>query len=199
MNRKSKMQQEQIIGLFTAGESIGKIAKRLGIHRDTVSSYVRAHGFEVKRGRPAKTGNLVIRVPTGSGSKPAISYSGCPPGSEDNLPKKLATQSLCEPYREFIEERLSRGMDAYYIWYDLKNETGFGACYDSVKRFVRRLKEKTPEVFAVIPTMPGAEAQVDYGRGAPTRHPVTGKYVRPWLFCCKLSHSRKTFRKVLRE
>lgn len=88
-------------------------------------------------------------------------------------------------------------MDAYYIWYDLKNETDFSSSYDSVKRYVRKLKAKTPEVFAVIPAQPGREGQVDYGKGAPTRHPVTGKYQRPWLFCCKLSHSRKAFRKVV--
>lgn len=38
---------------------------------------------------------------------------------------------------------------------------------------------------------------MDYGRGAPTIHPETGKYRRPWLFCLKLSHSRKAFRKVV--
>lgn len=196
MNRKSNMQQEQIVALFTAGESIGNISKRLGIHRDTVSGYVKARGFEIKRGRPAKTGNLTVRVPTGFESKPTIYQSGCPPGLPTETSIRSLSQSLCEPYREFIEERLSRGMDAYYVWYDLKAETSFSAGYDSVKRFARKIKRKTPEVFAVIPTLPGVEGQVDYGRGALTRHPETGKYKRPWLFCYKLSHSRKAFRKV---
>ena len=197
MNRKSEMQQEQIIALFTAGDSIDNISKKLGIHRDTVSGYIRLRGFLVKRGRPAKTGNFVLRVPTGSNSKPAISSSGCPPGPLAKPPDLFLSQSLCEPYREFIEERLSRGMDAYYVWYDLKNETGFVGGYDSVKRFARKIKAVTPEVFAVMPTQPGLEGQVDYGRGALTKHPVTGKYQRPWLFCYKLSHSRRTFRKVV--
>lgn len=201
MNRKSKMQQEQIIALFIAGDSINNISKKLGIHRDTVSGYVKQGGFLVKRGRPAKTGNLVLRVPTGLSpplaGKPAISSSGCPPGSLDKSVDFSVSQSQCEPYRSFIEERLGRGMDAYYVWYDLKNETGFAAGYDSVKRFARKIKAVAPEVFAVIPTQPGLEGQVDYGRGAKTKNPVTGKYVRPWLFCYKLSHSRKTFRKVV--
>lgn len=191
------MQQEQIIALFTAGDSIDNISIKLGIHRDTVSGYIKRHGFLVKRGRPAKTGNFVLRVPTGLGSKPAISWSGCPPGPLVKPPDPLSSQSLCEPYRKFIEERLSRGMDAYYVWYDLKSESGFVGGYDSVKRFVRKIKARAPEVFAVIPTQPGLEGQVDYGRGAVTRHPVTGKYKKPWLFCYKLSHSRKTFRKVV--
>jgi transposase len=85
------------------------------------------------------------------------------------------------------------------IWQDLVDGYGFSAGYDSVKRFIHRLKLKTPEVFAVIPTEPGLEAQVDYGRGAPTIHPRTGKLRRPRLFSMKLSHSRKAFRKVVWE
>ena len=198
MNRKSKMQEGQIIALYTAGENISDIAEKLGIHRDTVSGYVKAHGFAVKRGRPGKTGNLDLRVPTGFDSKPTILESGCPPGLAPPKTSSLPpSQSQCETHREFITERLARGMDAYYIWYDLKTEFGFQVGYDSVKRFVRKLKAKAPEVFAVIPTFPGREAQVDYGRGALTRHPITGKYQRPWLFCLKLSHSRKCFRKVM--
>lgn len=191
------MQQEQIIALFTAGDSVDNISKKLGIHRDTVSGYIKLRGFLIKRGRPAKTGNFTLRVPTGFNSNPAISSSGCPPGKPSKPSDSSLSQSLCEPYREFIGERLSRGMDAFYIWYDLRAETGFVAGYDSVKRFVRKLKAKAPEVFAVIPTQPGLEGQVDYGRGAPTKHPATGKYQRPWLFCYKLSHSRKAFRKVV--
>lgn len=197
MNRISKMRQEQILALYRTGESIQGISEKLGLHRDTVRGYVKAGGFSVKRGRPAKTGNLKLRVPTGSESKSGILSSGCPPGLAPPQSPPGASSSQCAPYLEFIEERLARGMDAYYIWHDLKQEKGFQASYDSVKRFVRRLKAKTPEVFAVIPTVPGLEAQVDYGRGAPTRHPLTGNHVRPWLFCLKLSHSRKTFRKVL--
>ncbi|PIR16658.1 MAG: hypothetical protein COV46_07595 [Deltaproteobacteria bacterium CG11_big_fil_rev_8_21_14_0_20_49_13] len=74
MNRKSNMQQEQIVALFIAGESIRNISKRLGIHRDTVRGYIKARGFLIKRGRPAKTGNLTVRVPAGfcDRSTPAI-------------------------------------------------------------------------------------------------------------------------------
>jgi transposase len=118
-----------------------------------------------------------------------------PPFSDRRRPP--ATPSACEPYRATIEGRASRGQPAQVIWQDLVDEHGFTAGYDSVKRFVRKLKAKSAEVFAVIPTEPGLEAQVDYGRGAPTIHPQTGKYRRPWLFSMKLSHSRKAFRKVV--
>lgn len=111
--------------------------------------------------------------------------------------KVTATLSACEPHREFIEGRVGRGQSAQVIWQDMVDELGINFGYDSVKRFVKGLRMRSPEVFAVIPTEPGYEAQVDYGRGAPTRHPETGKLRRPHLFSMKLSHSRKAFRKVV--
>jgi IS30 family transposase len=59
------MQQEQIAALFIAGESIDKISKRLGIHRDTVSTHVRAHGFEIKRGRPSQSLGWTLKLRRG--------------------------------------------------------------------------------------------------------------------------------------
>ena len=118
------MEQEQIIALYRSGESIDKIANQLGIHRETVSEYVKAAGFKVKRGRPRKTGNLVLRVPTGFESKATISTLECPPGL-DPPGTSISSLSKCAAYHEFILERLARGMDAYYIWYDLKEERGF--------------------------------------------------------------------------
>ena len=46
----------------------------------------------------------------------------------------------------------------------------------------------------IIP--PGEEAQVDYGRGAPTLT-ANGKYKRPYLFVMTLKFSGKSFRKVV--
>ncbi|MBE7524493.1 MAG: hypothetical protein HS109_19235 [Burkholderiales bacterium] len=44
--------------------------------------------------------------------------------------------------------------------------------------------------------LPGEEAQVDYGQGAPTLH-ANGKYRRPYLFVMTLKFSGKSFRKVV--
>lgn len=187
------MRHDQIITLFMAGKDALWIAEHLGLHRETVSRHIKEAGFKLPRGRPPGRG----RKPTFMEGAPAdlgpsfqnrqLSGGRCPP----------TTPSASEPYRTFIEERVSRGQSAQVIWQDLVDERGFTASYDSVKRFIRKLKVRTPEVFAVIPTEPGYEAQVDYGRGAPTVHPETGKLRRPYLFSCKLSHSRKTFRKVV--
>ena len=54
-----------------------------------------------------------------------------------------------------------------------------------------------PKVSCRFETPPGQEAQVDYGEGAPTKLPQTGKYRKPRLFVLSLGCSRHAFRKVV--
>ena len=81
------------------------------------------------------------------------------------------------------------------IWQDLVSQAGFPGRYESVKRFVRKLRgSQTPEACAVILTAPGEEGQVDYGRGPMVRDPESGKYRRTRLFVMTLGYSRKAVR-----
>jgi hypothetical protein len=48
--------------------------------------------------------------------------------------------SQCEPWRAVILEGLERGLTARRIWQDLAGEHGFVVDYQSVQRFVRRLR-----------------------------------------------------------
>ena len=51
-------------------------------------------------------------------------------------------------------------------WQDLVSESGFRGGYQTVKRFVRKLRgNQPPQARAVILTAPEEEAQVDYGTG----------------------------------
>jgi hypothetical protein len=75
------------------------------------------------------------------------------------------------------------------------SESGFRGGYQTVKRFVRKLRgNQPPQPRAVILTAPGEEAQVDYGRGAMVCDPQTGKYRRTRLFVMTLGYSRKAVR-----
>jgi transposase len=78
----------------------------------------------------------------------------------------------------------------------LVEQHGFVAKYNSVKRFVATLRARAPERFDVLEFLPGEEAQVDYGQGAPTRTDA-GKYKRPYLFVMTLKYSGKSFRCVV--
>jgi transposase len=110
-------------------------------------------------------------------------------------PGRSPSASACEPYRELIEVGLSRGRNAKAIWQDLVDDHGFAGGYQSVKRFVRKLRgSPTREARAVIVTAPGEEAQVDYGTGPMVRDPQSGKYRRTRLFVLTLGYSRKCVR-----
>jgi hypothetical protein len=49
------------------------------------------------------------------------------------------------------------------IYQDLVGAHGFTGVYNSVKRFVRDLRKKTPEQFDRLSFLPGEEMQIDYG------------------------------------
>src|ERR1700730_3378016 len=112
-------------------------------------------------------------------------------GLEVENPKRIRSASACEPFREAIELGLSRGRDATAIWQDLVAENGFDGGYQTVKRYVRKLRRKQPlQPRAVILTGPGEESQVNYGTGAMVRDAQTRKYRRTRLFVMVLGCSR---------
>jgi hypothetical protein len=153
---------------------------------------------------------------TGSGdSKPAIeviTVSGGPQPADNSKPANEVitgflpemtlpaqdgqrTASSSEAYRELIELELTRGRNAMGIWQDLVDRHGFRSSYQSVQRFVRKLRGATsPEARVIIETRPGEEAQVDYGTGPMVRDPDSGKYRRTRLFVMTLGCSRKCVR-----
>src|SRR5579862_1022800 len=110
-------------------------------------------------------------------------------------PTRSPSASACEPYRELIELRLSRGRNAMAIWQDLVSEAGFTSGYQSVRRFVGKLRgTAVTQAHPVIVTAPGEEAQVDNGTGPMVRDPQSGKYRRTRLFVLTLGYSRKSVR-----
>jgi len=81
------------------------------------------------------------------------------------------------------------------IWQDLVDSYGFEGGYQSVKRFVRKLRgTRSPEARVIIETTAGEESQVDYGSGPMVRDPQSGKYRRTRLFVLTLGYSRKSVR-----
>jgi len=101
--------------------------------------------------------------------------------------------SACEEHRSWIEDQVRLGRNAVSIYQDLVETHGFTHAYGSVKRFVRKLRVRDPERFDVLEFLPGEEAQVDFGLGAPTLY-RDDRYKRPWLFVMTLKYSGKSFR-----
>ncbi len=199
MNVLKKQKQNDVLALVRAKISFREIEERLGIRRETASKYAQEAGLwqplskpaafrEVATGSEIKTGQIPPpRPPDGTALDP-------PP-----MPAKIPAhaRSACEPHRAFIESQIRLGRNAQAIYQDLVDQHAFTHHYNSVKRFVRGLKRKEPEQFDRLEFLPGEEAQVDYGQGAPTRCPKTGKMRRPRLFVMTLRYSRRAFRKVV--
>lgn len=114
---------------------------------------------------------------------------------EKETERRSESRSACEPYRAFIAEERAKGRNATAIYQDLVERHGYESSYDAVKRFVRTI-EPPDEAYAKcrFETEPGQEAQVDYGEGARTRDPRTGKYRKPRLFIMTLGYSRHSYR-----
>jgi len=177
----SDEKKHQVLALGRLGWSLRRIQQATGVRRETPSAYLKAAG-------------VAVRPPGGWGrrtaSKPAQEVT-----ADSGRPTHSSTTSACEPYRELIELGLARGRNAMAIWQDLVSQAGFASGYQSVKRFVRRLRgAQRPEARPVIITAPGEEAQMDYGTRPMVRDPQRGKYRRTRLFVITLGYSRKAVR-----
>ena len=155
--------------LHQSGHSNRQIARILGIDRGTVGKFVQ----ELQNQPNAPTGNSANPVPHQPGPK-----------------------SDCEPFRQTILDQLEAGLSAKRIHQDLKSAHGFAGSYYSVKRFVARVRERTPLPFRRMETEAGEEAQIDFGTGALVIN-EDGNRRRPWMLRIVLSHSRKGYSEVV--
>lgn len=111
----------------------------------------------------------VSNLPAGSAHPSSDSPTGSVWVPEGNppMPAGSGPPSQCEAVHDVIVAGMERGLSAQRIWQDLRSEHGFAGSYDSVKRFCRRLRHRTPLPFRRMESPPGEEAQVDFGTGAP--------------------------------
>src|ERR1700739_1807368 len=180
--------QTTIYSLAQRGWSQRRIAKELGINRETVSRYLRlpkpaisTAGFEDdEAAKPAIsiTGNLAGKEE----SKPAISIAGAGAGH----------RSRCEALAEVIGAKVEVGLSAQRIYQDLVEQNGFSDSYQSVQRFVSKFKATQPQRVWRMEAQPGEEVQVDFGLGAPICDEAS-RSRRSWVFSMVLSYSRKAY------
>ena len=178
--------QSTIVTLLERGTPQREIARITGIDRKTIRGY-RDRWLAEQANSPGVATGSEVAVATGD----AQILPPWPPASAS------VTTSRCEPHRHFIEVQLKLGRNGMAIYQDLVDQHGFGGAYNSVKRFVAKLRHKQPERFDRLSFLPGEEMQVDYGEGAPTRVPGTDRYRKPRLFVATLRYSRRSFRRVV--
>ena len=166
-----------IITRYGRGWSKRRIARELGLDRETVRRHLRLWQEGISKPAISTAGNCLPE-----GSKPAISTAG-----------NFGRKSQCEPFREQIEQKFAQGLTAQRAFQDLRSEHGFSGSYESVKRLYRRLKQAHPDRIYRIESPPGEEAQVDFGRGAPIRE-ANGTRRFPHVIRVVLSYSWKAYR-----
>jgi len=196
VNTLKMAQIHTILGLWRQGWSFRRIARELGVHRETVARHVREAATSSNPAIPT-AGTEGAPGPDGR-SKPAISTAG--------------RSSRCQPHRGPIEAKLAAGLSAKRIHQDLVEETGFEGSYESVKRFVRHLETRATKPFRRMEVGPGEEGQIDFGKGAwialphgvPAGDPATAskpgrKHRRSHLLRIVLSCSRKGYSESVRK
>lgn len=176
-NRLSMARTTSIEQLHRSGHSNREVARLLGVHRDTVNKYVR---------------ELQNRELAASKNRPNA------PPVEEAVPCEATPgpKSNCAPYREQVLAKLDAGLSATRIHQDLQAEHGATFSYYSVRRYVAQLQAKRPLPVRRMETLPGEEAQIDFGTGAWVVG-EDGKKRRPWMFRIVLSFSRKAYSEVV--
>jgi len=214
MSNRLKMAIVQaVLQLHAQRWSFRRIARELHIDRGTVSRYVR-----LAEAKPAKapTGSETPRPddsgPLGAGDSPLLGSkpaTEAPTGSEGQIPvpasglppvvaefcarqPRRACRSVCEAHRELILAKLDQGLSAMRIFQDLTAEHNFQAKYHSVRRYVAQLSGGHELPMRRMETLPGEEAQVDFGSGAPI-FTLEGKRRKTNVFRIVLSHSRRAY------
>jgi transposase len=184
MNQLSAPERETILGLLRLRWSIRRICRETGHRHETVRRIGQDAGLLPVRSPDSKP-HTPPEVPTDLDSA----------GAAATGPR--SSRSSVAAHAEFIEAEVAKRRNAVAIYQDLVEHHGYDGSYDAVKRFARRFRAEDPKLSCRFETPPGQEAQVDYGEGAPTRDPRTGKYRKPRLFVMTLSMSRHAFRKVV--
>jgi transposase len=188
MSKELKEAMKQSIYTLLSGRkhSHRAIARILGINRKTVDNYARMYS---ENGPISTLGSDAQNQPNP------------PAGSENqNGPKTTpgfrGRKSRCQPFHDKIIEWIEEdGLSAKRIHQDLVSEFDFKGSYQSVKRYVSKLSNKGVLPYRHLETIPGKEAQVDFGQGAKVLE--NGSRRRPHLFCITLSHSRESYQEVV--
>ena len=156
-NVLSEEKKQQVIALGKLGWSLRRIEKATGVRRETASDYLKAAGVAVclpgwGRRAPAKPaiGVTTDPDPTKPANEVTTDPSEAKPANEVTTDfgqpispptgKQDRAASACEPYRALIEQGLGCGRNAVAIWQDLVSDHGFPHGYQTVKRFVRRVR-----------------------------------------------------------
>ncbi len=196
-NKLKVQEQEAIASLNRLGWGIRRIARELRLSRNTVRAYIRSLESPralAERAPNSAEGGFQIDPLSTTGSETPKNQTD-PLSTTGNCGRK----SLCDDHDAFILAKVEAGLTAQRIYQDLRSEISFTGSYQSVKRYVRRIRRSDPKLVHRIEVQPAEEVQVDFGTG-PTLLQTDGIKKKTWVFRLVLSYSRKAYSQaVLRQ
>ncbi len=166
----------EVLRRLRLGEPVRRIARELGLSRNTVARYARwarQHGLLTGQLPDAATLAALLQPPE----------RARPP----------AEQSAVAPFRDQVVMWRQQGVEGQAIFQLLVEQHGFTGSYSAVKRFLRRLEPPTPRATVRIETAPGEEAQIDFGAAGLLFDPDQGRLRRAWAFVMTLAFSRHQY------
>jgi transposase len=188
--------KDQVLALLALRWSYRRIERETGVRRETIAKYDRERDPKPAKAFPGSEpagspAEAVSSVP--DTANPAKPFPGSPANPAKVFPGSRSTGAA---YESLIREKLTQGLTVQRLWQDLVDEVGYGASYESVKRYVRTLAVRRRAV-GVFLSAPADEGQVDFFRGVPTLDTSTGQWKRPWVFRMTLSHSRHGYEEAV--
>ncbi|MCX7126132.1 MAG: IS21 family transposase [Gammaproteobacteria bacterium] len=111
----------------------------------------------------------------------------------------VQSESLSLTYQDEINQWVSQGIQASTIHKTLQRKYSFTGSYDSVQRFVLKIKINNAHKNAstVLDFLPGESAQVDFGMGPMLTDVHTGESFKTWIFVMVLSWSRHQYAEII--
>src|SRR5687768_1380565 len=134
--------KSQVVALLELGWSYRRIEAETGVRRETVSRYDRMRCSNAAKTFPGSDGSSPTESPdlrAGTEPNAAKTFAGSDAKPANAFPGSPRPRFAAAVYRTAITEKLDAGLSLQRIWQDLVEEYGYGASYESVKRFVRTL------------------------------------------------------------
>lgn len=106
---------------------------------------------------------------------------------------------LATPFEMQIKEWYAQGVNGKTIYNALVRKYQYAGSYDSVKRYLRRLRDESdsPKASCVLSFKPAEAAQVDFGKGPLIKDVATGIEISTWIFVMTLCYSRHMYIEIV--
>lgn len=183
----SRMDIQEVIRRWQAGESQRAIARGSGLARDTVAKYLRVAQEQglCARGAPPTEAQLgqvgqVVRLGQVATARP---------------PRATPQAAQLEPHRARIETWIREERLQLTRVQELLRPEGVRVSYSTLERFVWRagLRQSPRTTVRMAPTAPGEVAEMDFEKLGPLVPPGTGTRQVVWALLVVLVYSRHSF------